>query len=203
VIRAATASGFFGKLPRQGDFVAAGLPRRTIAVFDAWAARIVPGTQAMMGRFNWTQAWQTAPVWRFAVPDEAHSDAGVIGVWMPSVDQVGRYFPLMIAATCPEATPEQMVRRGTAWLDAADDAGRAAIADSLTPAQLTMLIPPSPDLLVAQESTPPHGLQPRPGLGCWWTEGAPLVPAQGRVLDAMPDAATFVTMLDADWRERE
>ncbi len=93
---------------------------------------------------------------------------------MPSVDQVGRYYPLMIAATCPEATPEQMVRHGAAWLDAADDAGRVAIADSLTSAQLAMLIPPPPDLLAAQESTPPHALQPRSGAGCWWTEGAPL-----------------------------
>ena len=115
---------------------------------------------------------------------------------MPSIDKAGRHFPLMIAATSPGATPEQMARHGTAWLDAAEDAGRAAVADDLTPEQLTALIPPPPNLTATPDAGLPYDLQPQPGAGSWWTEGGPLVPAQGLVLQTMPDAATFRMMLD-------
>ena len=40
--------------------------------------------------------------------------APLLGLWMPSIDKVGRHFPLMIATTCPGTTPEQMRRHGTA-----------------------------------------------------------------------------------------
>ena len=102
----------------------------------------------------------------------------------------------MIAAICPGATPEQMRRYGTAWLDAAEDAGRAAIADDLTPEQLAASIPPSPDLNVPTDIPLPDDLGPRSDAGLWWTDGAPLVPAQWLVFDTMPDAAAFRAMLD-------
>ena len=124
--------------------------------------------------------------------------APLLGLWMPSIDKAGRHFPLMIAAICPGATPEQMRRHGTAWLDAAEDAGRDAIADDLTPEQLTASIPPPPDLTVPPD-TPLHDDQrPRPDAALWWTDGAPLVPAQALVLDTMPDAARFRAMLYSD-----
>jgi hypothetical protein len=118
---------------------------------------------------------------------------------MPSVDRIGRYFPLMFATCCLGAEPAALVRSGTTWLDAVEDAGRAALADDLTPDQLVARIPPPPDLAHAPETNLPYGMIPRPGAGLWWTEGSPRVPAQGLVLDAMPDTATFVAMLDASF----
>jgi hypothetical protein len=94
------------------------------------------------------------------------------------------------------ATPEQMRRHGTAWLDAAEDAGRDAIADDLTPEQLTASIPPSPDLTATPDTPFPYDFRPCPDAGLWWTDGAPLVPAQRLILDTMPDAAAFRAMLD-------
>jgi len=122
-----------------------------------------------------------------------------LGLWMPSVDRIGRHFPLMFAACCPGAEPLQMACNAAAWLDAAEDAGRAALADDLTPDELAARIPPAPDLAHTPETNLPYGMIPRPGAGLWWTEGSPRVPAQGLVLDAMPDTATFVAMLDASF----
>lgn len=149
---------------------------------------------------RWVDIWIGAPVWRFALPMLICDRQALLGLWMPSVDKVGRYFPLMIAATCPNSTPEQMARHGTAWLDAAEDAGRAAIADDLSPEQLKARIPPPPDFASTPDTGLPYNLQPRPGAGLWWSEGSPRVPAQGLVLDTLPDAATFVAMLDAGSR---
>ena len=92
-----------------------------------------------------------------------------------------------------------MARNGTAWLDAAEEAGRAALAHDLSPDELAARIPPAPDLAHTPETELPYGMIPRPSAGLWWTEGSPRVPAQGLVLDAMPDTATFVAMLDASF----
>lgn len=187
--------GYFGKVPSRGDFVGVGLPSPIFKAWDAWVAACLTAAKAILAD-HWSDIWLQAPVWRFALPETTCGPAPLLGLWMPSIDKAGRHFPLMIAATSPSATPEQMARHGTAWLDAAEDAGRAAVADDLTPEQLTALIPPPPNLTATPDAGLPYDLQPQPGAGLWWTEGGPLVPAQGLVLQTMPDAATFRMMLD-------
>jgi type VI secretion system protein ImpM len=140
-----------------------------------------------------------APVWRFALPDAMCGPDAILGLWMPSVDRVGRHFPLMLAACCSAAEPTVLARIGTAWLDGVEEAGRAALTDDLNPEELAARIPPAPDFAHTPETNLPYGMIPRPGAGLWWTEGSPRVPAQGLVLDAMPDVATFVAMLDASF----
>jgi type VI secretion system protein ImpM len=190
--------GFFGKLPTRGDFVRVGLPRGSVEAWDGWLRMALSGSQSAMGEV-WQPAWMEAPVWRFALPDGMCGPAALLGLWMPSVDRVGRYFPLMLAACCPEAEPAHMVRGDVPWLDAAEEAGRAALADDLSPDALAARIPPWPAAVHPPETELPYGMIPRPGAGLWWTEGSPRVPAQGLVLDAMPDVATFVAMLDASF----
>jgi type VI secretion system protein ImpM len=189
-------SGFFGKIPARGDFVSAGLASAAVKTWD-WAIspRLAAAKTALGDR--WVNVWLHAPVWRFALPETMCGPAPLLGLWMPSIDKAGRHFPLLIAATCPAATTEQMACHGTAWLDAAEDVGRTAIADDLTPEQLTAIVPAPPGLAAEPNAGLANGLKPRPGAGLWWTEGAPLVPARGLVLDAMPDTATFIAMLDA------
>jgi type VI secretion system protein ImpM len=189
------SAGFFGKIPARGDFVAAGLPTVVVKTWDQFISAALAEAKSALGD-RWSDVWLQAPVWRFALPGTMCGPAPLLGLWMPSIDKAGRHFPLMIAATCPGTTPEQMRRHGTAWLDAAEDAGRDAIADDLTPEQLTASIPPSPDLTASPEIPLPDDLRPCPDAGLWWTDGAPLVPAQGLVRDTMPDAAAFRAMLD-------
>ena len=192
----AHSTGYFGKIPSRGDFAGVGLPSATVKAWDriispAFAAAKVALADA------WPDVWLDAPVWRFALARDICGPGPLLGLWMPSINKAGRHFPLMIAATCPWATPEQMARHGAAWLDAAEDAGRAAIAEDLTPDQLAALIPPRPDFAAEPDAGLPYGRQPGPEGGLWWTCGAPLVPAGALVRDAMPDAATFISMLDA------
>ena len=189
-------TGFFGKIPARGDFVAAGLANPTVKSWDQSISTSLAAVKTALGD-RWSDVWLQAPVWRFALPGTMCGPDPLLGLWMPSIDKAGRHFPLMIATTCPGTTPEQMSRHGTAWLDAAEDAGRDAIADDLTPEQLTASIPPSPDLTATPKIPLPYDLRPCRDAGLWWTDGAPLVPAQGLVLDTMPDAAAFRAMLEA------
>lgn len=96
--------GFFGKLPAQADFVGRGLPPDVQAAFDEamsqWLARRRADDAA-----GWLQAYLDSPAWRFVWP--AGSGPGVLagqdcaGVLLPSVDAVGRYFPLLLAVGLP------------------------------------------------------------------------------------------------------
>jgi type VI secretion system protein ImpM len=188
------SSGYFGKIPGRGDFVGAGLPLPVVRAWDKAVSAALAGAKEKLAD-RWPELWLEAPVWRFALPDSQCGPTSLLGLWMPSVDRAGRLFPLMIATSCKGTSPERMARHGTAWLDAAEDAGRDAIADDLTPDELMARIPPPPDLSSTPGTGAPCHLPPAAKGGIWWTDGGPFVAARGMVLDAMPDAGIFVTML--------
>jgi type VI secretion system protein ImpM len=64
---------------------------------------------------RWLDCYLTSPVWRYMVSD------AVFGEVIPSVDQVGRYFPFLISAQVrhPNRVFHLLVR-GTSWFDAAE-----------------------------------------------------------------------------------
>jgi len=143
---------------------------------------------------TWLPAWLEAPVWRFALPAGMCGPDAIIGLWMPSVDRVGRYFPLMIAATRADDDPRLLAASGAAFLQEAEQVGRAALSNDIEPQELAQGLPPAP---APEGETGPFGVEARPHDGIWWTDGSPRVPAQIVALDTMPDVKRFVTMLDA------
>ncbi len=173
------AFGLFGKLPARGDFVRAGLPGDFVAAWDHWLEEVIGATRARLGA-AWLPAFLEAPVWRFALAPGLCGAASVSGLWLPSVDRVGRYYPLTLAAMLPVAAPD--------WLDAAEAAGRAALAADATPEEVLRRLP----AVAADTATPP------PTGSRWWSEGGPRVPATRRGFAGMPDAAAFAAMLGAE-----
>lgn len=109
--------GFFGKLPARGDFVSAGLPRGFVSHWDAWISATLPTVLAAAG-----DDWLLASPWRFALERGVCGINAVTGVLLPSIDKVGRPFPLTLAwiGDCVD-------------IDAAEQLGHAAIVDALTP----------------------------------------------------------------------
>ncbi|WP_277187809.1 type VI secretion system-associated protein TagF [Caballeronia sp. BR00000012568055] len=98
------AAGWYGKLPALGDFASRRLPASFVAPWDRWLAAGLQESRARLGE-AWLPAYLSSPVWRFfAMPDALGAPPGDparacwSGVVMPSVDRVGRYFPLTIAA---------------------------------------------------------------------------------------------------------
>lgn len=89
--------GFFGKLPTHGDFVSAGLGRPVQNAIDAWLQESLLTVQQEFGK-DWERRFKAMPGWRFIVEDGLWGLATIAGVIVPSLDRVGRYFPLVIAA---------------------------------------------------------------------------------------------------------
>lgn len=88
--------GFYGKLATRGDFLHRGLPSSFIDPWDSWLAGGISSSQQELGA-AWLDAYLVSPLWRFAVAPGLVGPSAVTGVMMPSVDRVGRYFPLTIA----------------------------------------------------------------------------------------------------------
>lgn len=110
-LAAAGPAGWFGKLACLGDFGSRRLPPQLTQACDQWLSRGVAGSQAQLG-VRWLDAYLTAPVWRFAWGPGVVNPQWWLGVLMPSVDRVGRYFPLLVAQAGfrPPASPRALAQ---------------------------------------------------------------------------------------------
>jgi len=187
------AVGFHGKIPARGDFVRFGLPRGFVATWDGWLQRVIAASRAELGD-DWLPAWLEAAIWRFALSPGLCGPDAVLGLWMPSVDSVGRYFPLTLAIAVPEADPRELMLEGGGFLAAAEQAGVAAVADGLAPDDLAARLVDATSAAPADAGADPTRSLAR---ALWWTGGAPRSPAGSFVGDELPDDATFCGMLDA------
>jgi type VI secretion system protein ImpM len=113
--------GFFGKLPSHGDFLRRRVSDSFVGVWDGWLQESIAASRAELGD-NWLDIYLTSPVWRFACAAGTCGPAPVIGVMVPSVDRVGRYFPLTLVAELPEDTPSlfTVVNRADGFFTAAE-----------------------------------------------------------------------------------
>jgi len=92
--------GFFGKLPSHGDFVRRRVADDFVAGWDAWLQSCLAQSRETLGD-GWLDTYLTSPVWRFALAPAVCGGAAVAGLLVPSVDRVGRYFPLTVVWPTP------------------------------------------------------------------------------------------------------
>ena len=79
---------------------------------------------------RWLNHYLTSPVWRFALSGGICGARPAIGVMMPSVDQVGRYFPLCMAAVLPaDACPAVIAATEADWFWKAECTVLASLED--------------------------------------------------------------------------
>lgn len=189
-------AGLYGKLPARGDFVRAGLPRDFVDPWDAWWQRGLLTVREVAGD-DWVAAWLEAPIWRFVLPPGLMGEGGVAGVWLPSVDRAGRYFPLTVAAVAPfdwAARPADL----HGFLAGAEQAGLDALERDLGPEEL--LHRAEGALREAGDAQAPPGTEgPEPGLAAWWTEGAPRVAPRAARGARLPEGRAFAGLLDDSW----
>jgi type VI secretion system protein ImpM len=85
--------GFFGKIPSAGDFVSRDIPHHHLRQIDDWFSEGM--LSLSIEQQTCLDAYLTAPVWNFVVFPGVWGDKFFYGALMPSVDSVGRYFPLI------------------------------------------------------------------------------------------------------------
>ncbi len=127
----AAPPGWYGKLPSLGDFASRRLDASFIDPWDVWLAGGLLALRQAQPE-GWLDDYLGSPSWRFllmpgVLPGAAGGSAWA-GVLMPSVDRVGRYFPLslVLPLALGPATAAQMAGLWQ-WLSRLDELARDAL----------------------------------------------------------------------------
>ncbi len=195
--------GWFGKLACVGDFASRRLDPTAREAWDTWISRCLLHSRAQLGA-RWQSRYLSAPVWFWLRSPEGADDAWHAGTHMPSVDNAGRYYPLVV--TVPLGAPpldtaswsmlEAMLRNvataclatltdGHAGLEPFDAQVRSAVASATNQSS-----PPAPSTVVVDWVLGEFARQ-LDGASLWWTGDGQRVRREAR----WPDAEAAVWLL--------
>ncbi len=216
-------TGFFGKIPSHGDFLTRDMPRPFLDVWDRWLQECIATSKTQLGE-RWLDTYLTSPIWRFALAGGICGPSAWAGVLMPSVDRVGRYFPLTIGTALEEQSNPLLVPDSMdAWLsqieavalrclddDRFDVTGLQTELAAIPEARLDSRRPELTGGLGTPWSMALHGTSPArlaadvaaalltrdvPRFSLWWTTGAEHA---AFVVAGLPDAQAFSELLGAE-----
>jgi len=163
---------WFGKLPSIGDFVGRRMPHALATDWDYW---LRSGLDQLRSEApdTWTQRFIHSPIWFFLTPARV-TGVPACGVIAPSVDRVGRFYPLTVMSL---AGAQQQAMADPATLARFLAGVHAAVVDARR-------LPLSPDELDARLAALPSPFEERPA--------APMPPLIADILadlEAASDAA--------------
>jgi type VI secretion system protein ImpM len=119
--------GFYGKLPFKGDFLQRRVPQEFVDPWDAWLQQGMHESRRQL-QDAWLDAYLTGPVWRFVLADGVCGAGGYAGILVPSVDRVGRYFPLtLVTRLAAKQCPLEVACSAGRWFEAAQAVALAAL----------------------------------------------------------------------------
>ena len=137
---AAAPPGWHGKLPSLGVFASRRLDASFIEPWDGWLAAGLLALREAQPE-NWLDDYLGSPSWRFllmpgTLPGDASTQAWA-GVLMPSVDRVGRYFPLTLVQPLGAGPASTQQLAGVwHWLSRLDELARDALYEDWTAERL-------------------------------------------------------------------
>lgn len=124
--------GAFGKMPSLGDFFQLNAPNGFVRVWDEWLQNAMMTASTKLGE-QWDDLYMSAPIWRFTLSAGLAGPSKVTGVLMPSVDRVGRRFPLALMASVQgEGPPALDHLRQTEAFEALEDLALSALDDDMS-----------------------------------------------------------------------
>jgi type VI secretion system protein ImpM len=132
--------GAYGKMPALGDFFRIGLPPSFVDPWDRWLQSGLAGLRDLLGP-RWEDCYMTAPIWRFTLDAGVAGPQAAQGVLMPSVDRVGRQFPLTLLRLLPGRPGAAAAdAAGLAAFEALEEVALDALDDSMTRDRLSVLL---------------------------------------------------------------
>ncbi len=226
-----SGAGFYGKIPSLGDFVCRRLPKRPfVETWDPWLQNVIAQSKADLGE-SWLNIYLTSPVWRFALSENICGPTPWLGVMIPSVDKVGRYFPLTIAVSLPRhCNPLNITQSMAEWLTQAEQLALSTLEDHFdfdhfdhsvealnSPVEFAQIQPSMSqgNVLTGALHFPIHNhIQPHRDLAkymldqnygqysIWWTTGSSLIQPSFSVCRNLPGKEIFSALLDGNWSRR-
>jgi type VI secretion system protein ImpM len=200
VVKGTSVPGWFGKLPNVGDFASRRLPEAFVRRWDRWLQGGLARARDDAAS-DWLAGYLVAPIHRFWIAGGVINAAAWAGLVMPSVDRVGRHFPLTIARPI-EGLAAALAARG--WYRALDGVARQVLDIDFTIddferalAGLAVDTPGGPDDAVhALASRLLEAATPGETRTVWWCDDAD-DPAQFACFAQLPPPAALAVMLGA------
>jgi type VI secretion system protein ImpM len=218
--------GFFGKLPARGDFVTRRLTRDFTDPWDAWLQDAIAMSAQQLGA-DWLDTYLTAPIWRFLLSPDICGQGPMLGIMMPSVDRVGRYFPLTLAVTVADcAAPAKAMLTAGAWFDGVEQLALSALEDDADldriDQQAEAIAPPLADQPGVASYRTDRAVSVELGEGgvdaaagaidsvlgllasrytLWWTSGSERCKPALVFSESLPSVERFSALLDGQWEQ--
>lgn len=121
----------YGKLPAYGDFLIRNLGSSFLDPWDEWLQCYVSASKEQIGD-GWLDAYLTSPIWRFVLSSGVVDENMWGGLIMPSVDRVGRYFPISIVRSfSAQDSPVGFMFTQQAWFREVENFGLMALEGDL------------------------------------------------------------------------
>ena len=220
-------SAFYGKLPAKGDFLSRNLPREFVAIWDEWLQAAMHASREALGD-QWLESYLTSPLWRFVLPAGTCGDVAYAGILMPSMDRVGRYFPMaVLRPLATQAVPIMTALHNKAWFEHVETRLLAALDEESLDIDAFDQSIQSIDF---RDELPPSGLdgsvagrlqggaesdialrllginaaaiqEASAGLAFWWGNGSDIVEPSLLYSVGLPAPACYTAMLRGAWSD--
>jgi type VI secretion system protein ImpM len=208
-------SGWYGKVPTTGDFVARRVPGSFCETWGRWLQEVLDGSRVRLSG-RWLEHFLSMPAWRFVLAGGLVTPNAWAGVMVPSVDAVSRYFPLAVASALPAERIDVVATLVAArsWFDEMEEIAVSAIAPRAQTDVLDAAIAVRPfrgewlrggaegqgydGSAECFEPAGWHGEAPR---AAWLAEPSDIFGRTLLVGDALPAAEAFCAMMNGQWRE--
>jgi type VI secretion system protein ImpM len=143
--QASFSAGWYGKIPGTGDFIARRMPPSFSAAWDRWLQAAIAGSRDRLGG-RWRDTFLSMPIWRFVLSPGMLTQNAWAGIMVPSVDAVGRYFPLAVASALPSASLDVLgtLLAAESWFDEIETIALSAIAPAADSAVIDSAIVQQP-----------------------------------------------------------
>jgi len=223
-----SSAGFYGKIPCLGDFVCRRLPKRPfVDTWDNWLQASIAQSKQQLGN-DWLNIYLTSPVWRFALSEGICGLSPWMGIMIPSVDKVGRYFPLTVAISLPRHTnPLNITQSMAMWLSEAERLALSALDDAFNFEHFDKAVEQLPSPVEFEEIQPSmsqgnsatgalhfpihNHIQPHRDLAkylldqnygqysVWWTQGSERIAPSFSTCKGLPALEHYSALLDGQW----
>lgn len=181
-----SSPGWFGKLPGAGDFAHRRMPHALRAVWDDW---LHDGLADLRSRHQeWVESYLTSPIWCFLLAPGVADDSAWMGAMAPSVDRIGRYYPIAVFAPLEGDPSDWWKAAQQVLLQALEDDAGAEHFERLIAAVFAPIV-----LDGSNTNNAPH--LPGPGRSAWIPASSPDVDS-AMEMEGLPVGPMFDRLFD-------
>ena len=198
-------------------------------VWDSWLQHGLHASRETLGQ-AWLETYLTSPVWRFALNTGVADEFAWAGVLMPSVDRVGRHFPLTLAASSSgQIDMLKWLEKEKPWFDELESLALSSLEPDFLHDDFDTTLQKILGFSVGTSIKVNDGFDPSAwcfaindiegisaniasvtkdiaqalldGHSLWWTDGSPHVSPSVLICRGLPNANQFTAMLSGDWSQ--